>query len=137
MGLWLGALGRLKILPEPDNDLIKEFVYFCNHTCPDGYSEDEIFRNTWFFDKDNNLISGIGKFAEPDIWYIHLKKEFFEKRGYQLIGDPKIVGECDLNIWRLGDARNEEYILWKSGFKKLWNSSVYLKGNSYVKRQKW
>ena len=42
MGLWLGALGRLKILPEPDNDLIKEFVYFCNHTCPDGYSEDEI-----------------------------------------------------------------------------------------------
>lgn len=119
MGLWLGALGRLKILPEPDNDLIKEFVYFCNHTCPDGYSEDEIFRNTWFFDKDNNLISGIGKFAEPDIWYIHLKKEFFEQRGYQLIGDPKIVGECDLNIWRLGDARNEEYILWKKRLQEI------------------
>jgi len=48
-----------------------------------------------------------------------LKKEFFEKRGYQLIGDPKIVGECDLNIWRLGDARNEEYILWKKRLQEI------------------
>lgn len=119
MGVWLGALGRLKVVPEPDDNLIREFIHFSWNTCPAGYSEDEIFRNTWFFDKENNLISGIGKFAEPSVWYDHLKKNFFEARGYQLIGDPNIVGECDLDMWKLGDQRNEEYVIWKQRVEKL------------------
>lgn len=119
MGVWLGALGRLKIIPEPDDELIKEYLHFSRNTCPKGYREDEVFRNTWFFDKNNNLISGIGKFAEPSVWYDHLKEEFFQKRGYELIGDPKIVGEFDLDLWSLGDARYEEYMQWKERVQKL------------------
>lgn len=119
MGVWLGALGRLKIVPEPDDELIREYLYFSRHTCPKSYSEDEVFRNTWFFDKNNNLISGIGKFAEPSVWYDHLKEEFFQKRGYELIGDPKIVGEFDLDLWSLGDARYEEYMQWKKRVQEL------------------
>ena len=119
MGIWLGALGRLKIMPEPDNNLIKEYVYFSKHTCPDSYSEDEIFPNSWFFDSENRLVSGIGKFAEPPIWYRHLKERFFEPRGYQLIGDPEIVGECDLNMWKLGEERDQEKQLFLQRVKEL------------------
>ena len=125
MGCWLGALGRLMILPEPDEKLIREFLDFMIQTCPKEYSEDEKFRNTWFFDEKNRLISGIGKFAEPSIWYEHLKENFFEKRGYELIGDPKIVGEGDLDIWLLGDARFEEYTKWEERVRKMREKDRY------------
>ncbi len=119
MGVWLGALGRLTVTPEPDDNLIKEYVYFSKHTCPDLYSEDEIFPNTWYFDSENRLASGIGKFAEPSIWYRHLKENFFEPRGYQLIGDPEIVGEGDLNIWKLGEEREQEERLFRQRVNEL------------------
>ena len=40
--------------------------------------------------------------GEPEIWYRHIKL-FLEKRGFQLIGDPKIVSEMsvDLNVRQL------------------------------------
>ena len=117
MGVWLGALGRLTVVPEPDDNLMKEFVYFVNNTCPRHYREDEIFTNTWYFDSENRLASCIGKFAEPSVWYEHLKENFFEPRGYQLIGDPEIVGECEVDIWKLGDERYEEYKQWKERIK--------------------
>ena len=101
MGCWMGALGSLTITPEPGNDLIMEYVEFSKHACPKGYHEDEIFRNPWYFDEENRLASGIGKFAEPSIWYRCLKEEFFEPRGYQLCGDPLFVGEVEVNIWEL------------------------------------
>ena len=47
------------------------------------------------------------------------QEEFFQKRGYELIGDPKIVGEFDLDLWSLGDARYEEYMQWKERVQKL------------------
>ena len=53
MGCWLGAVGRLMILPEPDEKLIRDFLDFMIQTCPKEYSEDEKFRNTWFFDEKN------------------------------------------------------------------------------------
>lgn len=42
MGCWMGALGRLTIVPEPDNDLIKEYVYFSEHICPNSWISDSI-----------------------------------------------------------------------------------------------
>ena len=95
MGCWMGALGRLTIVPEPDNDLIMEYVDFSKSACPKEYNEDEVFHNSWYFDENNRLASGIGKFAEPSVWYGYLKEEFFEPRGYQLYGDPVFVGEVD------------------------------------------
>ena len=74
MGVWMGALGRLTIIPEPDDKLIKEYVFFSEHTCPDLYKEDEVFPNSWFFDSENHLTSGIGKFSEPSIWYRHVNQ---------------------------------------------------------------
>ena len=35
--------------------------------------------------------------GEPEIWYLHIKR-FLEKRGFQLIGDPRIVSEMDVDI---------------------------------------
>ncbi len=43
MGVWIGALGRITVSPEPDDDLIREYIKFSNNTCPKGYSPDEIF----------------------------------------------------------------------------------------------
>ena len=50
MGCWMGALGRLTIVPEPDNDLIMEYVDFSKSACPKEYKEDEVFHNSWYFD---------------------------------------------------------------------------------------
>ncbi len=113
MGVWSGALGRLTVVPEPDNNLILEYVDFSKHACPKYYREDEVFRNPWYFDENNRLASCIGKFAEPSIWYECLKEEFFEPRGYHLCGDPEFVGEMDLDIWELEESRCQERLLWR------------------------
>ena len=113
MGCWIGALGRLTVLPEPTEELIREYISFSKNTCPKGYSEDEVFPNTWYFDENNNLASTIGKFAEPSIWYKHLKENFFEKRGYQLLGEPVYIGEGEMDIWKLGKERDKEMDLWR------------------------
>ena len=44
------------------------------------------------------MVSHIGKRVESKVWYHHLKENFFEKRGYQLIGDPQFVWEHDQEI---------------------------------------
>jgi len=123
MGVWLGALGRLEVVPEPDEKLMKEFYEFSNSTCPKSYRADEVFANSWYFDEDNRLASGIGKFAEPCVWYDHLKENFFEPRGYQLIGDPHIIGECDPDIgfdfWEFGQERYEESKRWLDKVKNI------------------
>ena len=135
MGCWMGALGRLTIVPEPDNDLIMEYVDFSKRVCPKGYNEDEVFHNSWYFDENNRLASGIGKFAEPSVWYRCLKEEFFEPRGYHLYGDPVFVGEGDLNIWRFGEERYKEQQLWRERVGLLAEYSS-LKQSGTVPRQK-
>ena len=47
MGCWMGALGRLTIVPESDNDLIMEYVDFSKSACPKEYNEDEVFFIFW------------------------------------------------------------------------------------------
>lgn len=119
MGTWIGALGRLTVVPEPDERLLLEYIDFSIHTCPDGYARDEVFSNSWFFDINNKLISGIGKFAEPSVWYKCIKTCFFEARGYQLCGDPEFVGEFDLDLWELGRERESERIVWKQRVREI------------------
>lgn len=121
MGCYFGALGRLKIVPEPTRELVKEYLLFSAYSCPDRFNVDEVFSNPWFFDKDNMLASMIGKFCEPEIWYEHLKENFFEKRGYQLIGDPQFVAEGDdIDIWELGNSRVFEWYGLKKHFEELY-----------------
>ena len=81
----------------------------------------EIFSNTWYFDEKNRLASGIGKFAEPSIWYKCLKEEFFEPRGYHLYGDPVFVGEGELDIWKFGEKRYREERLWRERVNEMYN----------------
>ena len=109
MGLWIAALGRLKIEPEPTADMIKEYLFFSEYSCPNRYRRDEVFSNPWFFDKDLKLISFTGKFLEPEIWYEFLKVNFFEKHGYKLIGDPRFVNEGDYNLRELQNERVDEW----------------------------
>ena len=109
MGCWTAAFGRLKIEPEPTADLIKEYLFFSEYSCPESFRKDEVFSNPWFFDKDLNLISFAGKFFEPEIWYDFLKENFFEKRGYKLIGDPQFVPEGEFNLHDFSNQRTEEW----------------------------
>ena len=67
----------------------------------------------------NYLASGIGKYAEPSCWYRHIKENFFKPRGYQLIGDPQIVGEFEVDLWALDEARHQERIEWRKRVKEL------------------
>ena len=113
MGCWMGALGRIRISPEPDNDLIMEYAAFSKCACPKKYHEDEVFSNPWYFDENNMLASCIGKFAEPSIWYQCIKEDFFESKGYELSGEPLFVGEGELDIWKLGEDRYQEWCLWQ------------------------
>ena len=94
--LWI-ALEKLTVLPEPTKELMKDYLLFSEYFCPPEYSADNVGLNPWFFDKDNKLVSLGGKMGEPEIWYRHIKL-FLEKRGFQLIGDPKIVSEMSVDI---------------------------------------
>jgi len=104
MGILTIALEKLTVLPEPTRELMKDYLLFSEYYCPPEYAADNVGYNPWFFDKDNKLVSFGGKMDEPRIWYCHIKK-FLEKRGFQLIGDPKIVFEMDVDI----DVRRLEY----------------------------
>ncbi|MBO6159324.1 MAG: hypothetical protein J6P72_08750 [Firmicutes bacterium] len=117
MGVWMCAMGRLSVVPEPDNDLIREYLVFSKTSCPDGYREDEIFSNPWFFDSENHLISHAGKFAEPPIWYDHLKSYFFEPRGYRLVGNPDYIGEGEIGFWEFDQIQEKKYEQWKERIK--------------------
>ena len=119
MGCWMGASGRLTIVPEPDKDLMMEYADFSKHVCPKGYRKDEVFSNPWYFDECNRLASCIGKFAEPSVWYRCIKEEFFEPRGYHLYGDPLFVGEGELDIWELGEKRRQELQLWQKRLEEM------------------
>ena len=112
------AAGKLAVEPKVDDGTIREFIQFAEDTCPAEYY-DEKFTNTWFFDDDNNLISHEGKFAEPPIWYEHLKSNFFEKRGYVLSGDPYILGEGEEGYEEICKERFEEYKKWIGRLKML------------------
>lgn len=109
MGILTIALERLTLLPEPTKELMKDYWLFSQYFCPPEYHEDNVGLNPWFFDRDNKLFSLGGKMDEPNIWYHHIKA-FFEKRGFQLIGDPKIVFEmdADINVRRLEYDRSIE-----------------------------
>ena len=76
MGIWMIGTGNITIKPEVDKNLIKEYIQFSKSSFPEAY-RDENFANTWFFDEDNKLFSIAGKFAEPSIWYRHIKENFF------------------------------------------------------------
>ncbi len=119
MGCWMGALGRLIIIPKPDNDLIMEYVSFSKSVCPKGYHEDEVFRNPWFFDEENRLASCTGKFCEPSVWYKCIKESFFEPRGYHLCGEPLFVGETDPGFLELEESRYREWQVWRQRVKNI------------------
>ena len=112
MSVWIIGTGNISIKPQVDDTLIKEYIQFSKRCIPVEYGE-ESFPNTWFFDENNKLVSIAGKFAEPSIWYSHIKEKFFEVRGYELEGDMIIVGEADLGFEETREKNREKYQQWK------------------------
>ncbi len=124
MGVWLIAKDRIKIEPEVDEKLIREYLQFSRETCPKDYLSEKFF-NTWFFDENNNLISHEGKFAEPEIWYGHLRDNFFRPRGYAVKEDVEIIGEVEEGFSELCAERLEEYKRWEERRKRITGEDNY------------
>ena len=76
--------------------------------------EEEGFSNPWFFDENDKLVSRAGKFAEPSIWYRHVKENFFEAKGYELEGEMIIIGEGEPDFIETCKKSEGEYQKWKS-----------------------
>lgn len=112
MGVWMIGKGDISINPPVDEELIKEYIQFSKRYIPEEY-RDEWFPNPWFFDENNKLISIAGKFAEPSIWYRHIKKEFFEPRGYELEGNVEFPGDMDSEFWKTCEEVDKKYRQWK------------------------
>jgi hypothetical protein len=106
------GIGSISIKPQVDEELIKEYIQFSKSCHPKEY-EEETFPNTWFLDEENKLFSIAGKFAEPSIWYRHIKENFFEARGYELEGDMTVIGECDPGFEETCEKSEEKYKHWK------------------------
>ena len=123
MGVWMIGTGNISINPQVDEELIKEYIQFSKSCIPEEYRE-ENFSNTWFFDEENKLFSIVGKFAEPLIWYRHIKENFFEARGYELDGEMTILGECDPGFEETCEKNEKRYQEWKRrrGEVPSWNS---------------
>ena len=117
MGVWMIGTGNITIKPQVDEALIKEYVQFSKSCFPKDYW-DEVFPNAWFFDENNKLCSIAGKFAEPSIWYQHIKENFFEPRGYELKGEMTIIGECEPGFEEACEKSREKYQQWKMRIKE-------------------
>ena len=112
MGVWMIGTGSISIKPQVNEALIKEYILFSKSCFPEEY-EGECFLNTWFFDEENKLFSIAGKFAEPSIWYRHIKENFFEARGYELEGEMTLIGEGEPNFEEICEKSEEKYRKWK------------------------
>ena len=112
MGVWMIGTGNILIKPQVDEALIKEYIQFSKSCYPKEYW-DEVFPNSWFFDENNKLVSHAGKFAEPSIWYRHIKENFFEARGYELEGEMIILGEGEPGFEEACKKSMEKYRQWK------------------------
>ena len=112
MSVWMIGIGNISIKPQVDEELIKEYMQFSKICFPEEYGEEK-FLSTWFFDEENKLFSIAGKFAEPSIWYRHIKDNFFEPRGYELEGEMVIIGECEPGFEDACKENEEKYQKWK------------------------
>jgi len=112
MGVWMIGTGSISIKPQVDEALMKEYIQFSKSCFPEEYGG-EHFSNTWFLDEENKLFSIAGKFAEPSIWYRHIKENFFEVRGYELEGEMTIIGECHPGFEETCVNSEEKYQHWK------------------------
>lgn len=121
MGVWIIAAGKLDIEPEVNDYIIQEFIIFSKVTCPPDYYREK-FGNPWFFDAQNKLVCHEGKFAEPIIWFDHLKENFFKLWEYDLIGDPHYLGEGEIEYQKACKERNEEYKKWIERSKEIENN---------------
>jgi hypothetical protein len=118
MGVWLLGAGTLKITPKLDERMIEEYIKFSKRVNPYECSN-EYFPNPWFFDEDNNLQCRAGKFAEPSLW-IKYVMDFFNALGYELDGDPNIIGEGEIpDFWEKADEKEEKYRIWLRRKKQL------------------
>ena len=106
MGLWLMAEEKIDVVPAVDDRFIREFVEFSIISCPVEYCTEK-FANPWYFDSENKLACVSGKFAEPGIWYRHLKKYLFDRWGYKVPDEISIIGEDEKGFWEL--AKYEEW----------------------------
>ena len=111
MGVWIIAAGKLDIEPKVDDYIIQEFILFSKGTCPPAYYREKFF-NTWFFDEQNRLVCHQGKFAEPSIWFNHLKENFFQLRGFVLKGDPQFIAEYEKGYREACEQREADYKKW-------------------------
>lgn len=112
MGVWLIGTGNISVKPHVDEALIKEYMEFSERCAPKEYWR-EYFPNPWFFGEENKLFSIAGKFAEPSIWYRHIKENFFEARGYELEGEVRIIGESSPYFEEVCKKNDEKYLQWK------------------------
>lgn len=112
MGIWMIGTGNITIKPEVDETLIEEYIQFSESCFPELYIEEKL-ANVWFLDEDNKLFSIAGKFAEPSIWYRHIKENFFEIKGYELEGKMTIHGESDYGYEEACEISEEKYQQWK------------------------
>ena len=112
MGVWMIGTGSISIKPQVDEALIKEYIQFSKNYFPEEYRK-EHFLNTWFIDENSKLFSIAGKFAEPAIWYRHVKENFFEARGYELEGEMTVIGECDSGFEEVCKKSEKKYQQWK------------------------
>ncbi|MCQ2515531.1 MAG: hypothetical protein MJ094_01545 [Saccharofermentans sp.] len=110
MGCWSVGAGRLKIEPEVTDEFICEYFKFSNRA--EAFQDRrEIFGNPWFIDDDNCLICLPGKYCQPSEW-IEPVKDFLEKNGYKLIGDPNIIWEGEEGF-KFNDYEKEiKYLDW-------------------------
>ena len=137
LGCWLIVKDKIKIEPEVDDELIREFIEFSIRSCPKDYCTEK-FENPWFFDSENRLVCSYGKFAEPCVWYRHLKKYFFTPRGYKIPDEDEItiLGECDIGFTELEEERMHDYKQWLNR-REVLSSSISEYGSlcSFTKRQ--
>lgn len=117
MGVWMIGTGSISIKPQVEKNLIKEYIQFSKNCFPEEYGK-ENFSNTWFFDENNKLFSIAGKFAEPSIWYRHIKENFFEVRGYELEGEVTIIGEDEPGFGEICEKSEKKYRQWKMRIKE-------------------
>ena len=111
MGTWMIGKDEIELGIEVDEKLIEDFIRFTRLTCPESYRR-ELFSNPWFFTARGTLASLGGKFAEPSVWYKHLRKLFFEPRGIYLPEDIDFLFDGSEAFHQLCMERQDEWFIW-------------------------
>ena len=120
MMCYVMAPERIEIGTDVTEEMMESLYWFGKSTRPGVDREDYgPSGNTWFFDRENKLACVAGSYDSAELWYEHLRLNFFQPRGIDLPEKIRFAWDESKGFWELSAIRDGQYEQWEQRVKRI------------------